>query len=33
MFTQLGPHAAEDWPDGAREAYAQRCFSLLALQR
>jgi phytoene dehydrogenase-like protein len=30
MFTQFGPHAAEDWPDGAREAYAQRCFSLLA---
>ena len=27
MFTQFGPHAAEDWPDGAREAYAQRCFS------
>ena len=26
MFTQFGPHAAEDWPDGAREAYAQRCF-------
>ena len=30
MFTQYGPHAAEDWPDGAREAYAQRCFTLLA---
>jgi phytoene dehydrogenase-like protein len=30
MFTQFGPHAAEDWPDGAREAYAERCFSLLA---
>ena len=30
MFTQFGPHAAEDWPDGAREAYAQRCFDLLA---
>ena len=29
MFTQYGPHAAEDWPDGAREAYAQRCFELL----
>ena len=23
MFTQFGPHAAEDWPDGAREAYAR----------
>jgi phytoene dehydrogenase-like protein len=30
MFTQFGPHAAEDWPDGAREAYAERCFDLLA---
>ena len=30
MFTQFGPHAAEDWPDGAREAYAGRCFDLLA---
>jgi phytoene dehydrogenase-like protein len=30
MFTQFGPHAAEDWPDGAREGYAQRCFDLLA---
>jgi phytoene dehydrogenase-like protein len=30
MFTQYGPHAAGDWPDGAREAYAQRCFDLLA---
>ena len=26
MFTQYGPHAEEGWPDGAREAYAQRCF-------
>ena len=30
MFTQYGPHAAEDWPDGAREGYAQRCFEILA---
>jgi phytoene dehydrogenase-like protein len=30
MFTQYGPHAAADWPDGAREAYAQRCLGLLA---
>ena len=29
MFTQYGPHAEEGWPDGAREAYAQRCFELL----
>jgi phytoene dehydrogenase-like protein len=29
MFTQYGPHAAEDWPEGAREAYAQRCFEIL----
>jgi phytoene dehydrogenase-like protein len=30
MFTQYGPHAAEDWGDGDREAYAQRCFAILA---
>jgi hypothetical protein len=30
MFTRFGPGAAESWPDGAREAYAQRCFALLA---
>ena len=30
MFTQYGPHAEADWPDGAREAYAKRCFDLLA---
>jgi phytoene dehydrogenase-like protein len=30
MFTQYGPHAAEGWPDGAREAYAERCFDILA---
>ena len=29
MFTQYGPYREEDWPDGAREAYAQRCFELL----
>jgi phytoene dehydrogenase-like protein len=29
MFTQYGPHAAEDWREGDREAYAQRCFALL----
>jgi phytoene dehydrogenase-like protein len=30
MFTQYGPHRAEDWKEGDREAYAQRCFALLA---
>jgi phytoene dehydrogenase-like protein len=30
MFTQYGPWRAEDWPDGAREAYAERCFGILA---
>jgi phytoene dehydrogenase-like protein len=30
MFTQYGPHAADDWGEGDREAYAQRCFALLA---
>jgi phytoene dehydrogenase-like protein len=30
MFTQYGPHAAEDWGEGDREAYAQRCFAILA---
>jgi phytoene dehydrogenase-like protein len=30
MFTQYGPHLEGDWPEGAREAYAERCFDLLA---
>ena len=30
MFTQYGPHAEADWGDGDREAYAQRCFGILA---
>ena len=30
MFTQYGPSREEDWPDGAREAYAQRCIDMLA---
>ena len=30
MFTQYGPHDEAGWPDGAREAYAQRCLDLLA---
>jgi len=30
MFTQYGPHAAADWPDGAREDYAASCVDHLA---
>jgi phytoene dehydrogenase-like protein len=30
MFTQYGPHDESGWPDGAREAYAQRCLAILA---
>ena len=30
MFTQFGPYSAEDWPDGAREAYGQRCLDMVA---
>jgi phytoene dehydrogenase-like protein len=30
MFTQYGPWSAGDWGDGDREAYAERCFSILA---
>jgi phytoene dehydrogenase-like protein len=30
MFTQYGPHREEDWAEGAREAYAERCFDILA---
>ena len=30
MFTQYGPHDEAGWPDGAREAYAGRCFDILA---
>jgi phytoene dehydrogenase-like protein len=29
MFTQYGPHRAQDWPEGAREAYAQRCLDIV----
>jgi phytoene dehydrogenase-like protein len=29
MFTQYGPYRGEDWPEGAREAYADRCFDIL----
>jgi phytoene dehydrogenase-like protein len=30
MFTQFGPWHESGWPDEAREAYAQRCFAMLA---
>jgi phytoene dehydrogenase-like protein len=30
MFTQYGPHDEAGWPDGAREAYAQRCLDIIA---
>jgi phytoene dehydrogenase-like protein len=30
MFTQYGPHSEDGWPEGAREAYAQRCLDLVA---
>ena len=30
MFTQYGPYREEDWPAGAREAYAERCLDILA---
>jgi phytoene dehydrogenase-like protein len=30
MFTQYGPWSADDWKDGDREAYAKRCFDMLA---
>jgi phytoene dehydrogenase-like protein len=30
MFTQYGPWHADDWPDGAREAYGRRCIDILA---
>jgi phytoene dehydrogenase-like protein len=30
MFTQYGPHSEDGWPNGAREAYAQRCFDMVA---
>ena len=29
MFTQYGPHAAADWPDGSREAYLRACLGVL----
>jgi phytoene dehydrogenase-like protein len=30
MFTQYGPYRDEDWPAGAREAYAERCLDIVA---
>jgi phytoene dehydrogenase-like protein len=30
MFTQYGPYRGEDWPEGAREAYAERCLDIVA---
>ena len=30
MFTQYGPYGEDGWPEGAREAYADRCFDMLA---
>jgi phytoene dehydrogenase-like protein len=30
LFTQYGPHREEDWADGAREAYAERCLDIVA---
>jgi len=29
LYTQFGPPAEEGWPDGAREAYADRCLEIL----
>jgi phytoene dehydrogenase-like protein len=31
MFTQYGPWEASAWPDGAREAYGERCLSQVAV--
>ena len=30
MFTQYGPHSEDGWPDGARSAYAERCFDIVS---
>jgi phytoene dehydrogenase-like protein len=30
MFTQYGPYDESGWPEGAREAYADRCLDILA---
>jgi phytoene dehydrogenase-like protein len=30
LFTQYGPHDDSGWPEGAREAYGERCLDLVA---
>jgi phytoene dehydrogenase-like protein len=30
LFTQYGPYREEDWPEGAREAYGERCLDIVA---
>jgi phytoene dehydrogenase-like protein len=30
MFTQYGTYRDEHWPEGAREAYAERCLDIVA---
>ena len=30
LFTQYGPYREQDWPEGTRERYAERCFEILA---
>jgi phytoene dehydrogenase-like protein len=30
LFTQYGPHDEAGWPEGAREAYAERCLDIVA---
>jgi phytoene dehydrogenase-like protein len=30
MFTQYGPYAEADWPEGAREEYGRRCLDMVA---
>jgi phytoene dehydrogenase-like protein len=30
LFTQYGPYREEDWPEGTREAYGERCLDIVA---
>jgi phytoene dehydrogenase-like protein len=30
LFTQYGPHDESGWPEGAREAYGERCLEIVA---
>jgi phytoene dehydrogenase-like protein len=30
LFTQYGPNREEDWPEGTREAYGERCLDIVA---